>query len=63
MSWLDVYLGNYEWYRKWTKVAWYKHEFTPDAEDLSFPRYVTFWAKYPQLNRYSKVISFKNYSK
>ena len=54
--WLDVYLGKYQWYRKLTKGTWYKHQFTKDAEELTFPEGDTWWATYGKINRYSDVI-------
>jgi hypothetical protein len=55
-TWLDVYFGKYEWYRKIRGGRWYCHQFTKDAEQLTFPEGKTWWARHGNLNRYSKVI-------
>ena len=49
-------LSNYKWYRKFKGGKWYLHEFTNDALQLSFTFVGTWWARYGNLNRYSKVI-------
>jgi len=56
-TWLDVYFGKFKWYRKLRGGKWYHHQFTKDAEQLNFPEGKTWWARYGNLNRYSKVIS------
>lgn len=56
-TWLDVYLGKFKWYRKMRKGTWYKHQFTKDAEELTFRQGDTWWARYGKINRYSDVIS------
>ncbi len=38
MSWIDVYLSGYLWYRKLTGGTWYQHIFTQDAAELTFTR-------------------------
>lgn len=63
MKWIDVYLGRFKWYRKYTKLNWYQHEFTPDALELSLNFVGTFWALYGEINRYSKVIEIEIYKK
>lgn len=60
-NWLDVYLGKYKWYRKLTKGTWYKHQFTKDAEELTFSSGDTWWATYGKINRYSDVILVKTF--
>ena len=55
-TWTDTYLSTFKWYRKVKKGTWYKHEFTKDAEQLTFPQGKTFWARYGKINRYSNVI-------
>lgn len=60
-TWFDVYLSNLKWYRKLKGGIWYKHEFTKDAEELTFPRLGIFWARYGNINRYSKVIKTEIY--
>jgi hypothetical protein len=54
---LDVYFGKFKWYRKLRKGTWYKHQFTKDAEELTFPQGDTWWARYGKINRYSNVIA------
>ena len=56
-TWLDVYLGKFKWYRKLKGGKWYLHQFTKDAEQLTFTEGKTWWARYGNLNRYSKVIN------
>lgn len=53
-TWLDVYLGKYKWYRKLRGGKWYKHENTYQLPGL-FIRH--WWARYGNINRYSKVIN------
>lgn len=55
-TWLDVYLGRYKWYRKLKGGKWYLHQFTIHAEELTFSKGDTFWARYGKLNRYTNVI-------
>ena len=55
-------LKNYKWYRKFKKGTWYKHQFTKDAEELTFPQGNTWWARYGIINRYSNVINIENYN-
>lgn len=56
-TWLDVYLGKYKWYRKLKRGKWYCHQFTKDAEQLTFPEGKKWWARYGNINRYSRVIN------
>ena len=56
-TWLDVYFGRFKWYRKMKKGIWYKHQFTKDAEELTFPQGDAWWARYVKINRYSDVIT------
>jgi|GEM_PF-5783904 len=51
----------FKWYRKYKGGTWYKHEFTRDALDLSVSFTGTFWARYGDINRYSKVIKIEKY--
>lgn len=55
-TWLDVYLGKYEWYRKLRGGKWYKHQFTNDALELSITFTGNWWALYGKINRYSDVV-------
>jgi hypothetical protein len=55
-------MKKYRWYRKLMGGTWYKHQFTKDAEQLTFPQGVTWWARYSKLNRYSEVIETETYS-
>jgi len=57
----DQYFGIFKWYRKLRKRTWYKHEFTPDASELSVTFVGPFWALYGEINRYSKVIEVEKY--
>jgi hypothetical protein len=61
-TWIDVYLGKYKWYRRLRKGCWYKHQFTKDAQELSFLPGKTWWARYREINRYSIVIAIETYS-
>lgn len=56
-TWLDVYFGKFKLYRKMRKGTRYKHQFTKDAEELTFPQGDTWWARYGKINRYSDVIA------
>lgn len=58
---LDFYFCNFRWYRKLRKGNWYKHQFTKDAEQITFASGKTWWARYGEINRYSKVIKKENY--
>lgn len=60
-TWIDVYLNKYRWYRSLRKGKWYKHQFTKDAEQLTFAEGGTWWARYDKINRYSNVIAFEVY--
>ena len=55
-TWLDDYFGKFKWYRKVRKGTWYKHQFTINAEELTFPQGNTWRARYGKINRYSNVI-------
>lgn len=58
---LDVYLSRFKTYRKLTKGIWYKHRFTMDALELSTTFVGMFWARYGNINRYSKVVEIEDY--
>jgi hypothetical protein len=60
-TWIDTYLGRFFWYRKLRKGYWYKHQFTKDAQELTFPQGKTWWARYGEINRYSIVIEQEIY--
>lgn len=60
MNWIDVYLGKYKWYRKLAKTIWYKHRNTYQLSGLIFS---SFWAKYGEINRFTKVIKIENYGR
>jgi hypothetical protein len=59
--WIDTYLGKYKWYRKLVGGVWYKHQFTRDALQLSVTFSGSWWARYGELNRYSKVVELETY--
>jgi hypothetical protein len=59
MTWTDVYLGKYKWYRRLKGGTWYKHQFTKDAQELTFPEGKTWWATYGKINRYYNVIKIE----
>ena len=58
-SWIDIYLSRYLCYRKAKGGTWYKHEFTNDATQIKLTEGNTFWARYGNINRYSKVIKIE----
>ena len=58
---VDTYFGRYKWYRKLVGSFWYKHQFTKDANELTFTAGGTWWARYNQCNRYSEVIEIETY--
>ena len=58
---IDAYLGKYKLYRKFRKGFWFKHQFTQSASELSFVAGETWWARYGEINRYSKVIGQEFY--
>ena len=60
-TWLDVYFGKFKLYRKMRKGTWCKHQFTKDAEELTFPQGDTWWVRYGKINRYSDVIETEVY--
>ncbi len=53
----------FRWFRKLKGGVWYKHQFTIDAGQIMLPVGNVFWARYGELNRYTKVISVENYNK
>ena len=57
-TWADVYLNGFKQYRKWRKGNWYKHQNTYQLSGLIFNY---FWARYGELNRYTKVIKTEEY--
>ena len=60
-NWIDNYLGIFSWYRKLRKGYWYKHQFTKDAQELTFQQCKTRWARNGEINRYSIVIEQEIY--
>lgn len=62
MTWFDVYLGKFKWYRKLKGGDWWQHQFSRDAMQLQFPPGKTFWARYPKINRYSDIINHEYYN-
>lgn len=60
-KYLDYYLAIFKFYRKYRKGYWYKHEFTTNALQLSNSFRGTFWARYGNINRFSKVILTEKY--
>jgi len=54
-------MRNFKWFRKLRKGTWYQHEFTNDALQLSYNFIGTFWARYGEINRYSRVIKTEKY--
>jgi hypothetical protein len=60
-TWLDVYLGRYKWYRKLRGGKWYLHQFTVDAEQLTFEAGKCWWARYATQNKYSIVVGEEDY--
>lgn len=48
-------LKSFKFYRKWKGGIWYQHKFTPDALELCCTFIDTWWARYDEINRYSKV--------
>lgn len=61
MKWIDVYFGKYKWFRKYRGGKWYLHKFTRDAKELTFNKNPFFWAKYGNINRYSRVVGEEEY--
>jgi hypothetical protein len=59
--WIDTYLGKYKWYRKLVGGVWYKHKFTRDAQEICVTFIATWWARYAELNRYTKVVEVETY--
>jgi len=55
-TWIDTYLGKYKWYRKLRKGIWYKHRFTQFGHQLRFKDYSDWWARYGEVNTFSRVI-------
>ena len=62
-TWLDCYLGKFKLYRRLKGGSWFLHEFTIDAEQITFRKGNRFWARYGELNRYTKVIKQESYEK
>ena len=61
-KWLDyLWLNKYMWYRNLRGGTWYLHEFTKDAEDITFQQGNRWWARYPKINRYSDVVENETY--
>jgi hypothetical protein len=58
---IDTYFKKYKWYRRLVGGTWYKHQFTRDAQELCISFVGTWWARYNQINRYSKVIKIETY--
>ena len=56
-------MKRYKFWRKFKGGGWYKHQFTRDANELSFPQGKTWWARYGKINRYSEVIETEDYTK
>jgi hypothetical protein len=54
-------MEKYKFYRRLTKGTWYQHKFTKDALQLCFTFQGIFWARYANINRYSKVITTEIY--
>ena len=54
-------MKKFKWYRKWCGGKWYKHVTTRDANELSLPKGMIWWARYGSINRYSKVIEVEDY--
>lgn len=48
----------FKWYRKLIGGIWYKHENTFQLPGLLFDY---FWAKYDELNRYTKVTDIEEW--
>lgn len=54
-------MNKFKLFRKIKGGLWYKHQFTKDAEELTFSQGETWWARYSKLNRYSNVIAVEQY--
>ena len=54
-------MKQFKFWRKLKGGTWYKHQFTKDAEELTFPQGKTWWARYGKINRYSNVIATEVY--
>jgi hypothetical protein len=54
-------MKRFKFWRKFKGGTWYKHQFTEDAEELTFPQGKTWWARYGKINRYSNVIAIEVY--
>jgi hypothetical protein len=61
-TWLDVYLNRFELYRRLRGGCWYKHEFKSDAREIGLSKGGTWWARYGEINRYSKVVEIYDYN-
>lgn len=53
-----INLSDFKWYRKFRGGVWYKHQNTFQLRGLIFDY---FWARYGELNRYTKVSKIENY--
>ena len=42
-------MKRYKFWRKFKGGVWYKHQFTRDANELSFPQGKTWWARYGKI--------------
>lgn len=56
-------MKRYKFWRKFKGGIWHKHQFTRDANELTFPEGKTWWARYGKINRYSDVIETEDYTK
>ena len=54
-------MKEFKFWRKLMKGIWYKHKFTKNAEELTFPQGKTWWARYGNINRYSSVVKIETY--
>lgn len=55
---LDLHLNKFKFYRRLTGGIWYKHSNTYQLSGLVFDY---FWARYGEINRYTKVKEIENY--
>jgi len=51
-------MSRFKWYRKWRGGRWYKHENTYQLPGLLF---TSFWARYGEINRYTKVVDIEDF--
>jgi hypothetical protein len=54
-------MKRFKWYRKLLGGIWYKHELTIDSAQIFLTPGEKFWARYDEINRYSKIIETENY--